>query len=154
MKDITNSLLEYREATKQVHQRRLPSDAIYQRSRMNELEKRDHEWRELYAALSKALSSLGTENAYGEGDYWLVDDDYGDTAQKVCVHALSFLRPEVIAAIQAPLKRLPHWRVLVQVDVEVGGVPASSGGLVIDSTAVKQQWDKAAFADLPKKLRL
>ena len=51
------------------------------------------------------LSTLGVENAYGDADYWLVDDDYGDTTHKICVHSKSILKPALITAIQRALKR-------------------------------------------------
>jgi hypothetical protein len=115
---------------------------------------RDQEWKSLYAELQKSLLRFGTENAFGEADFWLVDDDYGDTTQKVCVHTLSFLRPEVILAVQNLLKQFPRWRVMVQLEMELQGVPADSSGLVIYSGSIEQHWDRDVFADLAKSLNL
>jgi hypothetical protein len=111
-------------------------------------------WRSLYDTLSKALGSLGKENPYGEGDYWIVDDDYGDTAHKLCVTKLSFLGIQVIAAIQEALKPLIGWRVVVQLEVEIDGTPLPSEGIVIYSDHVEQHWDRARFASLTKTLNL
>lgn len=91
----------------------------------------DDEWWTLYRSLGAALSQFGEEDAFGNGDYWVVDDDYGGTSHKVCVSRLAFITPELIAAIQRLLSDMPHWRVLLQVDEEVNGSPASSTGLTV-----------------------
>ncbi|MET3442954.1 hypothetical protein ABIC94_003743 [Variovorax paradoxus] len=92
---------------------------------------RDDEWQTLYRSLGATLSRFGEEDAYGKGDYWIVDDDYGDTSHKVCVSRLAFITPELVAAVQRSLSDVPHWRVLLQVDEEVNGLPASSTGLTV-----------------------
>lgn len=118
------------------------------------MDERDKQWASLYGELSKSLGLLGTENAFGEGDYWIVDDDYGDTAHKLCVHKIAFLRPKLVAAIQAALKPFPDWRVLVQLEAESDGTPLPPEGLVIYSDHVEQHWDQARFASLAKALNL
>lgn len=97
---------------------------------------RDEEWKALYLSLGEVLSQFGREDPYGDGDYWLVDDDYGDTAHKVCVSRLAFLTPELIVAVQRALADLPHWRVLLQVDEQVNDAPASSTGVTVFSSSV------------------
>ena len=97
----------------------------------------DKEWSALYLSLGEALSQLGREDAYGKGDFWLVDDDYGDTTHKICVARRIFITPELIGALQLVLTQAPHWRVLLQVDEEVDGAPASSTGLIVRIDSVK-----------------
>jgi hypothetical protein len=111
-------------------------------------------WLSLYDTLSKALGSLGEENSYGEGDYWIVDDDYGDSAHKLCLTKLSFLRTQVIAAIQEALKPFLGWRVVVQLEVEIDGSSLPSEGIAIYSDHVEQHWDRTKFASLAKALNL
>lgn len=118
------------------------------------MDERDKQWASLYATLRKSLALLGTENAFGEADYWIVDDDYGDTAHKLCVHKLSFLRPQLIAAIQEALKPYPEWRLLVQMEAKLDGSPLPPDGLVIHTDHVEQHWDRARFASLAKTLNL
>lgn len=97
----------------------------------------DKEWNALYLSLGEALSQFGREDAYGKGDFWLVDDDYGDTAHKVCVARRVFITPELIGALQRVLIQAPHWRVLLQIDEEVDGAPASSTGLTVRIDSVE-----------------
>jgi hypothetical protein len=118
------------------------------------LDERDKQWGNLYSLLSKSLALLGRENAFGEADYWIVDDDYGDTVHKLCVHKLSFLRPQVIAAIQEALKPYPQWRVVVQIEAELDGIPLPPEGIMIYSDHVEQHWDQSRFASLAKALNL
>src|SRR5215467_5919029 len=46
---------------------------------------REERWQCLYERLHEALSSLGKNDAFGRGDYWLVDDDWGGQHQKLCI---------------------------------------------------------------------
>lgn len=102
--------------------------------------KRSEEWISLYSALCAALSHLGAEDAYGDGDYWIVDDDYGHQSHKVCISRLDFITPELIAAVQLTLKDLPHWEVLLQIDEEVNGSRASSTGLTVHHDRVEHHF--------------
>ena len=46
---------------------------------------REQEWEALYDKLRMALAEDGKNDPYGEGDYWIVDDDWGGYHQKVCI---------------------------------------------------------------------
>jgi hypothetical protein len=109
-------------------------------------------WEILYEKLSQSLGALGQENAFGDGDFWIVDDDYGDTAHKLCVTRLSFLRPQVIKAIQSSLRSYSDWCVLAQMETEHNGEKLPPEGLMIYADRVEQHWDKARFASLARAL--
>ena len=115
---------------------------------------RDEEWKRLYEELRRSLKTLGIENAYGDADYWLVDDDYGDTTHKVCVHRNSFLTPAVITAIQNALQRFPQWRVMLQLEFPIAGVPDASSGLIIYPNGIEEHWDRKLVAELVARLGL
>jgi len=34
-------------------------------------------WTQLHHAVTEILAQYGTKNAFGEGDYWINDDNYG-----------------------------------------------------------------------------
>ncbi|HWT18507.1 MAG TPA: hypothetical protein VN280_06295 [Variovorax sp.] len=122
---------------------------------MNE-DLRSHEWQALYDALHSALASRGAEDACGKGDYWLVDDDYGDTTQKLCVFRPSLLEPSLIPLFQKTLGTYSHWRLMVQLEVQVDGVLDTSNGFVVYSNKVEPHWvsDADVFVDLRKRLHL
>lgn len=122
---------------------------------MNE-DVRSQEWQALYAALHDMLTPLGVENAFGSGDYWLVDDDYGDTTQKLCVWRLSFLQPNLIRLLQKMLAECRHWRLMVQLEIEVDGVLDTANGFVVYFDRVEPHWvsESPVFVDLRKRLHL
>lgn len=119
-------------------------------------EEREQQWTSLYETLRQTLAPLGTENAFGEGDYWLVDDDYGDTAQKVCVWRPSFLTTEVVKLTQKALSKYNQWRVMVQLEIEVDGTIDTSNGFVIYPDRIVPHWVTQAdvFTELRERLHL
>lgn|SRR5215813_14048425 len=46
---------------------------------------RDERWVALYDRLRRLLAGFGKNDAFGEGDYWLVDDDWAGRHQKICI---------------------------------------------------------------------
>jgi hypothetical protein len=96
------------------------------------------EWEALHSALSAVLSHFGKEDPYGNGDYWIVENDYGHPSHMVCVSQLAFITPELVSAVQQALKVAPHWVVLLQVDEEVNGGRAHSTGLTVRLDGVER----------------
>jgi hypothetical protein len=75
------------------------------------------EWDALYCELQDALSKFGREDAFGDGDYWIVDDNYSSPQHKVCVHQVSFITLPMVTAVQRLLRgRQLRWEVLVVFD--------------------------------------
>ncbi|HWL03328.1 MAG TPA: hypothetical protein VNQ99_00120 [Xanthobacteraceae bacterium] len=94
-------------------------------------ERQDVEWEAIYHRLSAYLAPLGENDAFGEGDYWLLDDNWGNWQHKLHVASLDLLRPEVITGIQRMLESYPDWSIVVAVDSKGMNWPAM--GLVIRS---------------------
>jgi hypothetical protein len=115
---------------------------------------RDNEWQLLYVNLVRALKRLGIEDPYGEGDYWLVDDDYGDTTQKLCVHRRSFIQPELITLLQRELREFPHWRVMMQIEFPLDNPTPRHGGLIVHHDRIEEHWDRNALKDVAARLNL
>jgi hypothetical protein len=75
---------------------------------------REEEWEALYSELLTLLAQFGRNDPFGDGDYWLVDDDWGGHRQKVCVSSPTFWSHDVQVAIQELLKRsFTHWGMVV-----------------------------------------
>ncbi|MBQ0922298.1 hypothetical protein KBW71_28065 [Hydrogenophaga aromaticivorans] len=115
-------------------------------------DKRDKDWASLYGRLKAVLAEHGIEDAFGDADYWLVDDDYGGRAHKLCIHKLTYLSSSLIVAIQAVLGPFPGWHVLVQLEAELDGVATPPEGIIIYSDHVEQYWDRVIFANLARTL--
>jgi hypothetical protein len=56
---------------------------------------REQEWEELYDQLRDALAEFGTNDAFGNGEYWVLDDDYGGYHQKICIGDVNFWTPRM-----------------------------------------------------------
>lgn len=75
------------------------------------------EWEQLYERLRAALRPHGTDDAFGDGSFWLVDDDWGGQHQKLGVTDRNAWTPEVVAAVQQALRSgFQHWGVIVMFD--------------------------------------
>ena len=75
------------------------------------------EWESIYEALKSALAEYGHEDAFGVGDFWVVDDNYGSPQHKVCVSKPTFLTRPMVTAVQRILTgRTLQWEVLLSFD--------------------------------------
>jgi hypothetical protein len=63
---------------------------------------REERWEALYDRLFDDLAEVGKNDACGDGDYWIVDDDWGGLEQKICVTQPGFWTD----AIQARVRRI------------------------------------------------
>ena len=103
---------------------------------------RRREWSELYEYLRSVLGAFGREDPYGEGDFWLVDDDYGGYAHKVCVTRLPFLTVEVAAAVQQVIAKYSSpWEVVIALDYPDPSRPIEGEGVLVRRSGVEQQWN-------------
>jgi hypothetical protein len=103
---------------------------------------RRKEWEALYADLVSALAPFGRENPHGDGDFWVVDDDWGGYQHKICVSQLSFLTGEVAEAVQRALVKysLP-WEVVIALDFADPSRPPDGEGVLVRKSAIDSHWD-------------
>jgi hypothetical protein len=84
--------------------------------KMND-ERRDQMWSDLYRKIVSLLRKFGKEEPTGDGDYWVVDDNYGWRRHTINIFALKMLDPAIISLLRALLKDLPDWEIVVALDV-------------------------------------
>ena len=104
----------------------------------------DPRWKRLYDALVVTCKRFGDENAFGRADFWVVDDDYGDHNQKLCVTSLTFLTPEVALAIQQCIREtgLSGAQVMVQLELwRYGGDQVPPEGLIVKADEITEYWN-------------
>ena len=77
----------------------------------------DREWQILHDRITGALDRFGKKNAFGDGDYWLVSDNWGWYQQKLEFQNLALFEPRIIKILQGLLADFPKWRIAVQVAV-------------------------------------
>ena len=75
------------------------------------------EWLKLYRRMQKVLRPIGREGYSGEGDYWVLDENWGPGClqQKIFVSHLEMIRPNVIHALRRQLDIYPHWEIVIAI---------------------------------------
>lgn len=77
----------------------------------------EQQWLVLHDRITEVLDRFGRKDAFGKGDYWLVDDNWGWYRQQVEIQNLDLLKPQVVRRLQAVLAEYPDWDITVRVDV-------------------------------------
>lgn len=108
-------------------------------------------WEAMYARLKAVLALHGVEDAFGEGDYWVLGDNYGFRSNKVVVFKLSILTHELVAALQRTLQGIDDWEIVVAIDI-----PGTEGrwppmGLVVCGQQVVDELQRDYF---PKEIEI
>ena len=68
-------------------------------------------WERMYNRVCEVLRYFGTENYLGDGDYWVLDDNYGWRETHVEVHNLNILAPRVIARLRTLTAKDANWQI-------------------------------------------
>ncbi|NIK47067.1 hypothetical protein [Variibacter gotjawalensis] len=87
-------------------------------------------WERLYEQILSLLSRYGVDNAFGDGDCFLVDDNYGWKRHHVEVHQFHMFRPDIVAKVRSLLDEFPEWQIVMQIGV-VGTEAWPNMGLTI-----------------------
>lgn len=83
----------------------------------DEDQKQEEVWTQLHHAVTETLAQYGTKNAFGEGDYWINDDNYGWARIQVGIQNLNLYRPAIVHELRSLLSDLPGWAITMAVDV-------------------------------------
>lgn len=99
------------------------------------------EWEALYDELGVLLEKHGTQNPFGEGDFWLVDDNYGSPQHKVCVTRITFLTRPVAVEVQRTLRKYSlGWEVLFSLDKPELRPTDDDLGVLVRKSDIKEYW--------------
>ena len=77
----------------------------------------EREWLLLNERISRVLDGVGRKDAFGKGDFWILDENWGVRRQEVEIQNLELLRPSIIFALQEVLADHPDWRITVSVAI-------------------------------------
>jgi hypothetical protein len=103
----------------------------------------DRETRALYESLSQLLSRRGTSDAFGKGDYWIVDDGWVPRSHKVCVFNVQFLAPKLAQEVQQLLKHdFSECVVWFQIEIAEPGVDVPLPGIRVFADRIEHDWDR------------
>ena len=110
------------------------------------------EWEALYQELTTLLEKHGTQNPIGDGDFWIVDDNYGSAQHKVCVARVSFLTRPLAGEVQRLLRKYSlAWEVLFSLDKAELRPTENDLGVLVRKSDIKECWSaermKKAFGN-------
>ena len=78
----------------------------------------EHEqWLAIYDRLQGVLSARGESSPFGEGEYWLLDDDWGNREHLLHVFREEFLTSEMVYKLKNILQDFDGWKLVVAMDV-------------------------------------
>ena len=112
------------------------------------------EWLELYEKLSTLLERRGPSSAFGDGDYWLLDDDHGNGEHLLYIFKEEFLTTDLVYETKALLDGYSSWKVVVAMDVigwDKKVVPPME--LVISATAIRDELERQYLTGNLKNVR-
>jgi len=72
-------------------------------------------WHRLYNQVSGVLAKHATENAFGEADYSINEENYGWTRIQVVVDRLDLFRPGIVDELRQLVRDLPGWEIAMAV---------------------------------------
>ena len=106
-----------------------------------------HEWNALYLELRGVLASHGREGPFGNGEFWLVDDNYGSPQHKVCVFRVAFLTQPLCREVQRVIRKYSlAWEVIFAFDFDDGRRGADDFGVTVTKSHVEACWDAERMA--------
>jgi hypothetical protein len=116
------------------------------------IDSQTQEWESLYNALCVVMSVRGVADYLGDGDYWILDDNYGFFGHKIYIWKIHILIPDLICEIKTILGKYDkQWVVTINLDVPGTEKTMPPMGLKITALSVT---DELVREFLPEPLKL
>lgn len=103
---------------------------------MSQVADRNELWSCLYRQIRSVMIEYGKEDPCGDGDFWVVDDDYGWRRHTVCIFNLYFFSPSIVSELQKLLADVPDWTIALVLDVPQSGHEWPFMGVTIRSQEI------------------
>ena len=129
----------------------------------NDNRRLDLQWNVLYNSINAITKEYGVEDAEGKGDFWQIDDNYGNYEHHLYLFKIRLLKTPIIERIYCLIaETLREWNVAVHIDAPDAptcppmGVYISSQGLSdeLDRKCLPREFQQLPFDHLPKFDRL
>lgn len=110
----------------------------------SEIESQIEEWGKSYSDILHILSKFGIDSCVGEGDFWLLDDNYGSAVHRIYVFNISFLKFPMAQEIMNLLReKYIGWSVMISLDIkDENGEAVPPEGIILYPTLIEEFWDK------------
>jgi hypothetical protein len=107
----------------------------------------EENWQILHDRITETLRPFGRKNAFREGDYWLLDDNWGWDCHQLEIQDLNLLQPRIIKALQALLADFPNWYMTVRIDVPGTEDTWPGMGLIIYKDEIVDELQREFFPE-------
>lgn len=107
----------------------------------------DRIWNLLHERICEIMRQLGDEDPHANGDYFVLDENWGPKHQRIEINNLTLLRPPVVKSLQALLLAYPEWKIVVAVDVRGKENIWPPMGLVIRADSIIDGLQRRYFPD-------
>ncbi len=105
-------------------------------------EVKELEWKVLEERLHAVLARYGMNDAFGEGDFFLVDDQAGECAHKLELQNCSLLTRDLAKDVQAALAGLKHdWSLFVTLHFDKAPLKWYHPWIAIHADRIEECWD-------------
>ncbi len=109
-----------------------------------------NEWRYSYNDILMILERHGKNDAFGEGDFWLLDDNLGGCLHKLYIFNINVVTRELVAKLMLLLaEKYLGWQVMMILDLKSPTeeeIPPE--GLIVYGRFVEEFWDKQKLKSL------
>ena len=110
-----------------------------------EIEAQINEWRSLYNDILMILERHGKNDACGEGDFWLLDDNWGGGPHRLYIFNISIVTRELVDEFMKLLSTEKHagWEMMLILDLKSPtGEEIPPEGLFVRGNFVEEFWNK------------
>jgi hypothetical protein len=107
----------------------------------------------LYDKIAETLDQFGRRDVFGNGDYWLVDDNWGQYRHLIEIQNLNLLQPRIVKLLQSQLSDYPHWEIRVGIDVVKDDRKWPGMGLTIYSDEILDELQRSYLPPEFRSLR-
>jgi hypothetical protein len=116
----------------------------------SEAEAQIDEWKNSYRDILAILQKHGKNDAFGEGDLWLLDDNLGGGLHKIYIFNISVVTRELVRKLMELLgERYLGWHIMMILDLKSPTneeIPPE--GLIVYGSFIEEFWDKGRLARL------
>lgn len=83
----------------------------------NRQAEQQRDWQVLHDAVTRVIDRYGTKSPLRQGDYWLLDENWGRYSQQLEFQNLDLFHPIILQLLQNLLQLFPDWHITIRVDV-------------------------------------
>ena len=111
------------------------------------------EWTILRDQITNYLDHLGRKDAFRNGDYWLVDDNWGWRRHQLEIQTFRLLDPQIVKSLQRLLAQFPKWTISIRIDVPGTEQTWPAMGLIIRAGEIVDQLQRAYLPEVFRSMK-